>query len=114
MMSGHRHIRENLCLSLLFSVWVRTRLAFAPDRKSVADIPQGITSALQRDTEEGHTHSTAHNCVESRPWVLIAVVTYLPHTWVPAQDPVVFGTTQQQFRVSLAPRDRENSPKIDQ
>ena len=39
---------------------------------------------------------------------------YLPHTWVPAQDPVVFGATQQQFRVSLAPGDRENSPKIDQ
>lgn len=44
----------------------------------------------------------------------MAVVMYLPHTRVPAQDPVVFGATQQQFRVSLAPRDRENSPKIDE
>lgn len=38
---------------------------------------------------------------------------YLPCTGVPAQDPVVFGTAQQQFRVSLAPRDGQNSPKTD-
>lgn len=39
---------------------------------------------------------------------------YLSYTWVPAQDPIVFGTTQQQLGVSLAPRDRENSPETDQ
>lgn len=98
----------------MFSVWLWTTLSFTPDRQSAEDTLEEITSALHKDTEKGHTRSTAHNSVQSTPRVLIAVVMYLPHTWVPTQDPVVFGATQQQIGVSLAPRDRKNSPKIDQ
>lgn len=77
---------------------------------------EGITLALHKDTGKD-THRAMHT-IQSSVTVhtvsVYCVVTHLPHTWVPAQDSVVFGTTQQQFRVSLAPRNRENSPKIDQ
>lgn len=35
---------------------------------------------------------------------------YLSSVWIPAEDPVVFSTTQQELRVSLAPGYGQNSP----
>lgn len=107
MISGQRCINENL-----FQTGYGQH-SFTPDRKSAEDMLEAITLALHKNTGKD-THRAKHTTLSSTPCVLIAVVTYLPHTWVPAQDSVVFGTTQQQFRVSLAPRNRENSPKIDQ
>lgn len=57
MTSEHRHITENLCLSLLFSVRIWTTFSFTPERKSAENILEKITLALHRGTE-GHTHST--------------------------------------------------------
>lgn len=39
-----------------------------------------------------------------------SIVIYLCSVWIPAEDPVVFSTTQQELRVSLAPGDGQNSP----
>lgn len=39
-----------------------------------------------------------------------SIVIYLCRVWIPAEDPVVFSTTQQELRVSLAPGDGQNSP----
>lgn len=36
--------------------------------------------------------------------------THLSSVWIPAEDPVVFSATQQELRVSLVPRYRQNSP----
>lgn len=35
---------------------------------------------------------------------------YFSSVWIPAEDPVVFSTTQQELRVSLAPGYGQNSP----
>lgn len=36
---------------------------------------------------------------------------HLSSVWIPAEDPVVFSTTQQKLRISLAPRNGQNSPE---
>lgn len=36
---------------------------------------------------------------------------YLSSVWIPAEDPVVFRTTKQKLRVSLAPGNGQNSPE---
>ncbi len=37
-------------------------------------------------------------------------VIYLSSVWIPAEDSVVFSTTQQEIRVSVTPGYGENSP----
>lgn len=36
---------------------------------------------------------------------------YISSVWIPAEDPVVFSTTQKKLRVSLAPGNGQNSPE---